>query len=236
MFMFRQRTQISQSLKRKKLTVNIWSQNSHMTRQFSNNYQNERNRNGFKTIAPILFASSLYLYFQESIFSSLLVPVQREFLHYKTVVETNKNIHEKEEHKKKMYETFDPELSMQYYWKKLKLDDKLKAAFERILSALAQEKIKNIKKNNLQIFSTPNRDKRTLEALEIARVWKIEEGPVIYFHKGHYSGGKKFRLFNEYDFENEDTVRSTLEAMSTPKHENLNFWRFISQFWMYIFL
>jgi len=230
--MFCKRTQLCQSLKARRLRVNKWDGDAIITRQFSNNYGNERNKTGLKMIAPFLFASSVYLYFQEGIFSSFLVPVQREFLHYKTVVEMNKNIHEKEEHKKKMYETFDPESSMQYFWKKLKLDDKLKAAFEGILSALAQEKIKNIKKNKLQIMSTSNRDKRTLEALEIARVWKIEEGPVIYFHKGNYSGGKKFRLFSEYDFENEETLRNTLEAMSSQKPENLNFWRSISQFWM----
>ena len=74
-----------------------------------------------------------------------------------------------------------------------------------------------------------------MEALEIARVWKIEEGPVIYFHKGNYSGGKNFHLFNEYGFDNEDTLRSALKAMNKQKPENLNFWRFISQFWMYYF-
>jgi len=71
-----------------------------------------------------------------------------------------------------------------------------------------------------------------LEAFEIAKIWKLEEGPVIYFQKGNYSGGKKFRLYNEYGFEDENALRNMLKAMGTQKLESHNFWRFISQYWM----
>ena len=161
MFMLSKQLERQQSLRIKMLRINKWNKNQMnpvRRYQFSNSFRNEKYRNGLRGIAPFLFVSSLYLYFQESLLSNLLGPIQKEFLHYKTVVETNKNIHEMMEYKKKIYETFDPEMSLQYLWRKLerKLDDKSKAAFERILSALAQDKIKNIKNKNLQVISAHN--------------------------------------------------------------------------------
>ena len=122
---------------------------------FSTNFGNERNKNGFWGIASVIFASSLYLYFQEGIFSNILAPVQKEFLHYKGVVKANHDIHEMREWKKKIYDMFDPDLSMHFIWRKLerKLDEKSRAAFEKILAALAQEKVENIKLDDLYVIS-----------------------------------------------------------------------------------
>jgi len=125
------------------------------TFSFSTNFRNERNKNGIWGVASVILASSLYLYFQEAIFSNILAPIQKEFLHYKGVVKTNHDIHEMREWKKKIYEMFDPELNIQYLWKKLerKLDESSRAVFEKILSAVAQERIERMKVDDLYVIS-----------------------------------------------------------------------------------
>jgi len=156
-----------------------------------------------------------YLYFQEDILSFVMTQSQFQYLRYNELIKANKEKYERGQCRRLLSQSFDPDSRIEYLQEKIGSQLGVYNFFEGdFLSSFADDRAREIKDNGAQIYLAQRGGGKTLDALRIAKEWKENGDPVLYFDKSHYGGSLvtlEGGIFEKYGFTNMMILKDVLK-------------------------
>jgi len=178
------------------------------------------------------FASGLcYLYFQEEFLSKIITEVQEKYYKYESLWKENREIFEINEQRKKLDHLFEPELRIAFLNEKIGRQLNALEPFEGdFVSLFVTDKFQQLKENGTQIYFTQKGGGKTMEGLRIAKTWKEQEGPVLFFDTNDYI--KNDFIFEKYGFKKVSHLKKVLKEVDSEPKElmKLNFSSYFQKF------
>jgi len=158
-----------------------------------------------------------YLYFQEDFLSKIITEVQEKYYKYESLWKENRDTFEINEQRKKLDHLFEPELRIAFLNEKIGRQLNALEPFEGdFVSLFVNDKFQQLKENGTQIYFTQKGGGKTMEGLRIAKAWKEQEGPVLFFDTNDYI--KNNFIFEKYGFKKVSHLKKVLkEVDSEPK-------------------
>jgi len=172
-----------------------------------------------------------YLYFQEEFLSKIITEVQEKYYKYESLWKENREIFEINEQRKKLDHLFEPELRIAFLNEKIGRQLNALEPFEGdFVSLFVTDKFQQLKENGTQIYFTQKGGGKTMEGLRIAKTWKEQEGPVLFFDTNDYI--KNDFIFEKYGFKKVSHLKKVLKEVDSEPKElmKLNFSSYFQKF------
>jgi len=166
-----------------------------------------------------LVASGLcYLYFQEDLLSKIITEVQEKYYRYESLWKENKEIFEINEQRKKLDHLFEPGLRIAFLNEKIGRQLNALEPFDGdFVSLFVPNKLQQIKENGTQIYFTQKGVGKTMEGLRIAKAWKEQEGPVLFFDGTDYT--KNDSILKKYGFKKVHQFKKVLKEVDAEPQQ-----------------
>jgi len=166
-----------------------------------------------------LVASGLcYLYFQEDLLSKIITEVQEKYYRYESLWKENKEIFEINEQRKKLDHLFEPGLRIAFLNEKIGRQLNALEPFDGdFVSLFVPNKLQQIKENGTQIYFTQKGGGKTMEGLRIAKAWKEQEGPVLFFDGTDYT--KNDSILKKYGFKKVHQFKKVLKEVDAEPQQ-----------------
>jgi len=104
---------------------------------------------------PIILALAGYLYFEENVLSAALTQIQTKYFKYRELIKQNQEEYERDQYRKTLYNSFDPENRLQFLYEKIGKQLGSPKPFEGdFLSSYYDDRVQEIKENGAQIYFT----------------------------------------------------------------------------------